>query len=198
MAFDDTCSQCAYLEPRGENKGKYPCTHPRSGHKVVSARMSKKYCDYYCAIGVGKRSTRECRELEANSRKHGYYIMTAIHQILDIYDTSYMSAFMYIKDEFMPMQDEYHSFLEDYEVHGPVLADILLSAEDKEEQAKYLMSEYLEEFTELVHLERPEEASTLYIRMYDHLLCQNNMVSTREKPKMLQIEGALPKDNEEK
>ena len=181
MAFDDTCAQCAYLEILGENKGKYPCSNPRSGYKVVSAR--KRKCDVYCAIGVGKRTTRECRELEANSKKYGYFIVTAIHDILDLPVTDYMTSFVYIKEEYMPMVEGYESFLEEYEINGPYIADKLLEDDNREQIALSLLDDYLDEFKDLVFLERHEEACEVYIRMYDKLLLQYGKVSTRVKSK---------------
>lgn len=187
MAFDDTCSQCTYLDPSCMKKGLFRCTNRKSDYDYVSARMRKSVCDYYCAIGVGKRTTRECHALEEISKKYGYYIVTAIYNMLGLEDSRYMEAFMYIKDVFMPKMDEYESFLNDYEVNGPRIAELLEQEEDKIGEARYLMDKYLREFTDLVELERPDEAAALYIRMYEELLGRYCIVSSMEKPKRLLI-----------
>lgn len=186
MAWDSTCSECTYIGVLGENKGKYPCYNPKSGQKVVSARRPK--CDCFCPIGVSKRTTREARELEANSRKYGYFVVTAISQILSLdEDNMHIKAFAYLKDEVMPNVPEYQSFLEEYEINGPKVSEALLNAEDAYDYAEMLRVAYLEDVTELVMLEKPDEAITVFKGMYDILLDEFGIRRAVPKPTTLAL-----------
>lgn len=183
MAWDSRCSECAYIDVLSENKGKYPCTNSKSGVKVVSARRPK--CGCFCAIGVSKRTTSEARALEANSQKYGYFIMTAVTEILGLdEDNKYLTTFKYAKDEVMPNVDEYASFLQEYETTGPIISEKLLEQEDAYEYAEMLKVAYLDEFAELVCMERVDDAITLYKEMYEMLLQDFHIQRAVPKPVM--------------
>ena len=185
MAWDSTCSECTYIDTLSENKGLYPCTNKRSGYKVVSARKPK--CNCFCAIGVGKRTTKECRDLERNSKENGYFIVSAITEILNLIDKTALTAFEYIKDVYMPTKDEYASFLTEYEDKGATVADSLRNDEKAYEVAAYFYDNYLIEFSALVELGDYDAASILYLEMYDKMLEHYGMKSTRIKPTTLKL-----------
>ena len=186
MAWDSTCSECTYIDVSGENKGKYPCTNPKSGFKVVSARKGK--CGCFCAIGVGKRTTMEARELENNSRKYGYFIVTAITEILGLEeDNKYLQTFAYLKDEVMPNVEEYQSFLEEYETNGPRISEELKKQEDAYDYAELLKIAYLEDVAELTIMERADDAISTFKDMYEMLRQDFGIKRAVPKPQMKQL-----------
>ena len=186
MAWDSTCSECAYIDALRETNGKFPCTNKRSNVSVVRADRPK--CDYFCAVGVGKRTTRECRDLENISKQYGrYYIVTAITEILNLTDKSALAAFIYIKDVYMPTKDEFVSFLEEYEIKGLEVAKELRNDKNREFLAMYFYDNFLVEFTALVHMGAYDEACILYLEMYDKMLEYYKMISCRIRPTTLKL-----------
>ena len=185
MAWDSTCSECTYIDVLSENKGLFPCTNKKSGIKVVSARRPK--CDCFCAIGVSKRTTSECRDLELISKNNGYFIVSAITEILNLTDKTALVSFEYIKDVYMPTKEEYASFLTEYEDKGASVADCLRNDEKGYEIAAYFYDNYLIEFSALIELGDYDAASVLYLEMYDKMLEHYGMKSTRVKPATLKL-----------
>lgn len=181
MAWDSTCADCRWIDIVGEKDGKYPCLNPKSEYKMVSARMRK--CSCYGETFYSSRSQTERDSLERNSKSHGYFIITAFSKILGLEENNkFISAFAYIKDEVMPNVEEYQGFLEEYEATGPTLSEKLLAEEDAFDYAEMLRIAYLEEFVELVCMERADDAISLYKDMYDMLLQDFGVKRAYQKP----------------
>lgn len=186
MAWDSTCADCRWLDANGEKDGKYPCTNSKSGYKVVSARMRK--CGCYGEMFYSSRSQTERDMLERNSKSHGYFIVTAITQILGLEeDNKYLQTFAYLKDEVMPNVEEYQSFLEEYETNGPRISEELKSQEDAYEYAELLKMAYLEDVAELTAMNRPDDAISTFKDMYEMLRQDFGIKRAVPKPQMKQL-----------
>lgn len=174
MAWDSTCAECTYIEPLCGVRGIFPCTNRKSG--VDQVRADRPKCDYFCAIGVGKRTSKEVKDLEDISKSYGrFHIVTAITEILNLQNRRTYNAFQYIREVYMPSNEDYESFLAEYDTKGFDVAEMLRNDEKSYEVASYFYDKYLIEFTTLVEMEDPEAASILYLEMYDKILEHYNM-----------------------
>ena len=135
--FDADCSYCRYLRPSDEKKGKFYCEKKR---EYVSARAS------ICSMAAEVMGRPNCDKeaLRRISKSHGYYVVTAITEILGLSeDNEYMETFKYLRDVILPTREEYQSFIDDYETDGPCLAELLRCDDDGNNYAEYLRVAYL-------------------------------------------------------
>lgn len=184
MAWDTKCADCICLNVESEKNGKYLCTNPKSKFfgQMVEGTKSVHDCGEY-HLSVSRRSGLEARQIIANSRKYGYYVVTAITKILGLEENNkYIAAFSYVKDVVMPSVEEYHSFIEEYDTTGPKVAEKLIEDEDAYDYAELLRVAYLEEFYELVNLERVDEAISVYKDMYFMLMQEFGISRVTAKP----------------
>lgn len=160
------CSDCAWMTECQNNDGKFPCTNPRSNYKVVSARMEK--CNVFTDVLNSKRGEGRKEELMKISKSHGYYIVTAVCNVLGLgTDNVYMEYFMYVRDVVMPNLAYGFGWIKDYEEYGPKIADAIESAENKEEIAGRILNECLNPFIELMLEGNVDEAITVYQEMFE-------------------------------
>ena len=82
----------------------------------------------------------------------------------------------------MSSNENYESFLAEYDTKGFDVAEMLRNDEKAYEVASHFYDNYLIEFTALVEMEDPEAASILYLEMYDKILEHYNMKSNRVRP----------------
>lgn len=159
--FDADCSYCRSLRPDDEKNGKFYCEKKR---EYVSARA--RLCSM--AAEVMGRPNCDKERLRKISKEHGYYVVTAITEILELpEDNEYMETFIYLRDTVMPRMKEYQGFIDDYETDAPHLADLLRYDEDREGYAEYLMEVYLSEFVRLISESSIDEAIATYSSMLD-------------------------------
>ena len=138
--FDADCSYCRYLCPNDEKKGKFYCEKKR---EYVSARA--RLCSM--AAEVMGRPNCDKERLRKISKEHGYYVVTAITEILELdSNNQYMESFKYLRDVVLPEMPYYHQFIEEYETIGPELADRLREDTDGRDFAEYLRVYFLERF----------------------------------------------------
>lgn len=173
--FDADCSYCRELNSNDEYKGKFYCSKKK---QYVSARGSR--CSM--ASEVMGRSDSEKKRLRDISKAHGYYVITAISNILGLdNDNEYMSAFVYLRDVIMPASDEYKSFIDDYETDGPALASLLSNDEGALDYAEYLRVTYLNGVVSLFCQDRVFDAVSLYTSMLDAMKARYGYVRKSEK-----------------
>lgn len=159
--FDADCTSCRYLIDTDYKDGKYYC---EKKHEYVSAN------DRICGMAAEKmgRCESDKKRLRNYSKDHGYYVVTAITEILGLpEDNDYMETFVYLRDVVMTRMEEYQGFIEDYENDGPHLADLLRYDEDREGYAEYLIEVYLSEFVRLISGNSVDEAVATYSSMLD-------------------------------
>lgn len=82
--FDKDCAMCCYMGTCENNDGKFPCTSPKVSAKYVSANQNASDCNSYTPSFSSRRGESEMERLRKISRNKGYYIMTAIMDILNI------------------------------------------------------------------------------------------------------------------
>ena len=120
------------------------------------------------AAEVMGRPDSEKKRLRDISKSHGYYVVTAITKILDLEsDNEYMGAFKYLRDVILPTRKEYQSFIEEYELDGPALANLMQEDGDAQDFAEYLRCTYLNGVVSLFCQERIDDAMALYASMLD-------------------------------
>lgn len=159
--FDADCACCRYLIDNDMKDGKFYCEKKR---EYVSARAR------ICGMAAEKMGRPDCDKntLRAYSKSHGYYVVTAITEILGLpEDNEYMETFVYLRDTVLPCMEDYQGFIDDYETDGPVLADLLRYDEDGEGYAEYLVDVYLAEFVRLISGNSIDEAVATYSSMLD-------------------------------
>lgn len=160
------CVDCAWMGECENKNGKFPCTNPRSNYEYVSARMGK--CNAFTDILNSKRGEGRKEDLMRISKSHGYYIVTAVCDILGIGTNNvYMEYFMYVRDVVMPNLAYGEEWIKDYEEFGPKIAGAILNSENREELAGKILLECLEPFVELMAESRVDEAITVYQNMVE-------------------------------
>lgn len=181
--FDAVCSYCRELCPNIEKNGKFYCSKTKT---YVSANQSVFACNYR-AESMG-RSQTEKNNLARISKSHGYYVITAISEILGLDpENEYMCAFKYLRDVVMPASDEYTDFIADYDIDGPVLADSLRNDEEAADYAEYLRSQYLNGFVSLFCENQIAEAVSLYSIMLSEMKGRYDYRRTVAAPQQLAL-----------
>ena len=159
--FDADCSYCRYLDPNNEYNGKFYCEKKKI---YVSARAN--LCSY--AAEVMGRPNCDKEKLRQISKSHGYYVVTAITEILGLSeDNGYMETFKYLRDVVLPANEEYQGFIDDYEEDGPALAELIKKDDNSQEYAEYLRVNYLNRLISLFCQDRIDDAIALYTSMLD-------------------------------
>lgn len=159
--FDADCSDCRYMNPDDQKDGKFYC---KKKNEYVSANARR------CAMAAEVMGRPNCdkkiwRDI---SKAHGYYVVTAITEILNLpIDNEYMESFIYLRDVICSSSDEYASFIDDYETCGKELADLLRGDEDAHNYAEYLRSTYLNGVVSFFCQDAIQESIALYSRMLD-------------------------------
>ncbi len=175
------CADCAWMGECADRHGKFPCTNRRSNYKEVSARMER--CNEFTDIFNSKRGERRREELMRISRSHGYYIVTAVCDILGLtHDNIYLDYFMYVRDVVMPNLAYGKEWIEDYEEFGPKIAEAINNAENKEEIAGRILNECLNPFVELMISGNVDTAIEVYQKMVESAKVGFGLV---EEPKKL-------------
>ena len=172
------CCDCAYMdtnEGEGKNIGKYPCTNKRIKDKYVSARKVVRGGDYpFCPGFLEAFSTRgewEREQYMKESKRHGYYVLTAIKDILGLDEHEVrFNKFVYLRDVIMPKLDP--KFVSEYEFYGPILADELKSDDFSKEAATYYLTEFVYEVINCIDEEKYERAIEIYKSMINSMKLQ--------------------------
>lgn len=177
------CADCAWMSECETKDGKFPCENRRSKYDYVSARMIK--CNEFTDIMNGKRGEGRKEQLMRISKSHGYYIVTAVSEILGLgADNVYMETFKYVRDVVMPNLCYGKNWIEGYEEFGPKIADYIYNAENREEIAGRILNECLNPFVELVLTNEVDEAITIYNNMVEQEKVRCGLSS---KPKKLSL-----------
>lgn len=165
FASDATCCDCCYMDINPKTNGKFKCTNSRrSGYSEVSANM--RVCSAASEAWTSRRSSAERRELSNISRKHGYYVLSAISKILSLEENNkYMDYFVYVRDYIMPYNPDYSILIKEYETVGPVIAEALENDPNRFEFCEYLRDNYLEDFYKLGKERYDMEAILKYFEM---------------------------------
>ncbi|MDE6142357.1 MAG: hypothetical protein K2G03_07105 [Bacilli bacterium] len=161
FAFDADCADCRSLHLDDEYRGKFYCEKKKD---YVSARAN------ICRMAAETmgRATSDKNKARRTSKDHGYYVVTAISEILGLpEDNEYMCAFTYLRDVILPSDEEYKGFIDDYEVDGPALATLLKDDENAQDYAEYLRGTYLNGVVRLFCQNQIDDAIALYTSMLD-------------------------------
>lgn len=162
------CADCAYRAPGIKSNGKFACTNRRSGYSEVPATQPASYCSVFCNAMGSTYSTKEKEDAYNASKRHGWFIVTAITQLLNLpEDNDYMNCFGYIRECYIPESGYQMDFLDDYERTGSSLAEKMINDPNGVEYAKYLIDTYLNDFVSLVQNDEVESAIDIYVDMYD-------------------------------
>lgn len=176
------CVDCRWMGECENKDGKFPCQNPKSDYKFVSARMQK--CNSYGDV-MGRDEWKK-EALMKISRSHGYYIVTAVCEILGLgNDNIYMDYFMYVRDIVMPNLAYGAEWIEEYEEFGPKIATAIVNAENKEELAGRILNECLNPFVELMIEDKVEDAITVYQEMVNQEKVRHGL--TQKPKKMLLV-----------
>ncbi|MDE6292479.1 MAG: hypothetical protein K2L98_02225, partial [Bacilli bacterium] len=154
--FDADCSYCGYLLANDVYQGKFYCEKKK---EYVSAN------GHLCSMAIESMGRPNCdkAKLRKISKEHGYYVVTAISEILELpEDNQYLEAFKYLRDVILPTRDEYEDFIADYELDGPVLAARIKGDEDARAYAEYLRVSYLNGLVSLFCQNQIDDAMALY------------------------------------
>ena len=161
--FDADCSYCRYLRPSDEKKGKFYCEKKR---EYVSARAS------ICSMAAEVMGRPNCDKeaLRRISRSHGYYVVTAITEILDLdSDNIYMSSFRYLRDVILPNMIDYQDFIAEYDSIGPAIAERLKSDPESQTYAEYLRVCFLDQFVAQFESNSIDTSIATYSQMFEQL-----------------------------
>lgn len=181
--FDAVCSYCRELCPDAEKDGKFYCSKTKS---YVSANRSVFTCGNR-AEAMGRSQTEKNR-LARISKSHGYYIITAITEILGLDpENEYMCAFKYLRDVILPSDESYKDFIADYEIDGPILASSLRSDEESFEYADYLRTQYLNGLVSLFCQDNIKGAINLYQVMLEDMKGRYSYTRTESEPQKLAL-----------
>ncbi len=168
--FDKDCAMCCYMGTCENNDGKFPCTSPKVSAKYVSANQNASDCNSYTPSFSSRRGESEMERLRKISRNKGYYIMTAIMDILNIPEKDiYIAEFAYIKDVVMPNLEGGNDWILEYDVIGLDIAFGLREDINRVEIAKGLFEKHIKGFHELFQEGKIDEAITAYDQMYCEL-----------------------------
>lgn len=160
------CADCAWMGECENKDGLFPCTNSRSNYRDVSARMEK--CNYFTDILNSKRGEGRKEQLMKISKSHGYYIVTAVCEILELDEENiYIEYFKYVRDIVMPNLAYGPDWIEDYEEFGPKVAELMRKAENREEIAGRILNECLNPFVELMMEGNIDKAITVYQEMFE-------------------------------
>lgn len=160
------CADCRNMGT-ADDRGKFPCTERKSGYKVVSARMPA--CACFGDIFNSKRSETDRERYMRTSREYGYFIMTAIMNILKLPDKDrYIHEFAFLKDEVLPKLVGGEEWVDDYNVFGPMIVSFILG-DDKERIANSLYRRYIRDFDALMGKNEFDAAIEVYNNMYEEL-----------------------------
>lgn len=184
--FDADHTDCRYLDPTKKFNGKVWCSKHKE-YVAANGKIRDKSADY-CndAAEVMGRSTSEKQALARYSKSHGYYVVTAITDILGLSeDNGYMETFKYLRDVVLPANEEYQGFIDDYEEDGPALAELLRKDDNSHEYAEYLRVTYLNRLISLFCQDKIDDAITLYTSMLD--VIKERYGYRREDVKMREI-----------
>lgn len=179
------CADCYHMDECPNREGLFKCLNSRKSlYNYVSARRLAVGCAGFGEAWQSRRGERAREEYMAISRKHGYYLVTAISEILNVPEPNeYLSCFQYIRDVYMPEKPLYQGFIDEYEYLAPNLSSKLMSDANVDYYAAYLLAFYLEPFVSLVHEGQYEEASKQYIEMFEAVksICKPRVMSKRDK-----------------
>ncbi len=162
-------------EGEGKNIGKYPCTNKRIKDSYVSARKVVRGGDTPFCPGFleafWSRGEWEREQYMKESKRHGYYVLTAIKDILGLDEQDVrFNKFVYLRDVIIPELDP--KFDKEYEFYGPILADELKSDIFGKEASQYYLLNYIYKVINDVEEEKYEEAIDLYKTMINSMKLQ--------------------------
>lgn len=168
FAFDADHTDCRYLDPTKKCNGKVWCSKHRE-YVAANRKIRDRSADY-CndAAEVMGRLTSEKQALARYSKSHGYYIVTAITELLGLpEDNEYLDSFRYMRDFILPFMEGYQDFIDDYDIDGPVLARLIRKDEEGKDYAEYLRCAFLEGLVDLINQGLVGDAMTLFTSMLD-------------------------------
>lgn len=161
-----TCSDCAYMDTNVKSNGKYRCENSRkSGYDEVSATMIA--CNSFCDCLYSRRSSSDRAKLYQASKDKGWWIMSAIMEILDLEDKEvYLSEFAYLKKHMLPLLHGGNEWIKDYDRFGPIIAKRMHEEKSKVEFAAELFANYIFPFHQLFNEGDIDAAFDIYQKMF--------------------------------
>ena len=169
------CCDCAYMdtnEGEGKNIGKYPCTNKRVKDNYVSARKVVRGGDspffFFFLEAFWSRGEWEREQYMKESKRHGYYVVSAVCEILGLEDkTSYLNRFIYFRDIILP--ELCPSIISQYEFYGPIFAEKIRGEENKEEIASCIFDYYIFDMVNCIKNEKYQDALNIFKAMIKEL-----------------------------
>ncbi len=181
--FDADCADCRQVDPNSGVKGKYYCEKHKD---YVSA--NKRICKD--AAEVMGRPTCDKNAMRRYSKEHGYYVVTAITEILELdSDNQYMESFKYLRDIVLPEMPYYQDFIEEYENIGPDLADRLRKDANGRDFAEYLRAYFLDRFVSQFVANNVDNAVATYSLMLGQIKERYGLSQEEEEQKGLVCKG---------
>lgn len=177
---DYCCGNCERLETNGRTYygNEYYCSKDGKTHKLTSKA---------CSAIVKNKAIRDKEAKEWHPCGWKFYIVTAICKIMTyLYGSDLMMGerLSKIRSELLEKSPEYQATLEDYDLFGPMIAEIIEEQEDKDKIALFLTNNYLMPATRCVIADNIEEAASIFFRMVDMLKTEYSLVNTVIDPKM--------------
>lgn len=179
-----TCSDCAYMDECIKANGKYRCENSRSGYDEVAATMAA--CNYFCDSLYSRRSSSDRDRLYKASKAKGWWIMSAIMEILNVDGKEvYLNEFAYLKTVMLPLLDGGNDWIDDYDRFGPIIAKNIKEEANKEDFARNLFIDYILPFHVLFNQGNIDAAFGVYQQMYNKLKVRYGLIPV---PKKLVVE----------
>ena len=163
------CSDCTYMGIYEDKDGKFECTNSKSRYKVVSARMPQ--CPCFLEAFQSRRGEGERKRYRDISRSHGYHIMSAVTEILQLPENNvYLYGFMELRDcEMSNNLNKYGDFLDYYDNYGPAIADLIRNDDERYHICGEVLNA-LTNFPNSVAKSEYDVAFSLYFNMFNMLI----------------------------
>ena len=169
------CADCAYMDPKneglGKEEGKFLCENKRlhGSYVYVSARRDACACPGFLEASWSRGSMDKDR-WRKKSKEHGYYVVTAICEILGFEESSEVSVcFEFLRDCYMVCNPQYQPFIDEYEEIGPAIAESLKQDENAKAIAADLFRRNLFQMVRFAAGEEYDRACQEYLDMFAEL-----------------------------
>ena len=165
--YENKCGSCRNLNINDYcgSKNNCKCTR-RGGYHELSEKRCSSDRDYDGPVPDGTRwDERDYRAL-----KNRWYIVSAICKKLGLSDEyECVSLLQNFRVNVLEKDDKYNEVLEEYDIVGPFIAQMLLTDEDSKELCERLLQVYLVKVLDLIKTEKYDEALNRYVEMVNLL-----------------------------
>ena len=144
------CADCAYMDLNDTNSyGDY-------------------WCGYYRKYYPGSDSA--CSNFKGDGSSSGCYITTVMCDILGYEDHCfYLNKLRAFRDNFMRPNPKYSGLLEEYNIIGVLISNMILKDIEKFDIAEYIFNHYIKQAVDLIEIGKYSESINIYKQMVNFL-----------------------------